>query len=141
MAATSSVPVAAARESYGPYYYRPAAPFLAHLIATAGGEQQTREHRRARPEAAARAYAATLRSLATPESYRTDLLLARLAETGLPVLLVWGEDDRLLPLARARLAHRRLPGSRLEVIAGAGHAPQAEQPEAFNDVLERFLAS
>ena len=55
------VPVAAARESYGPYYYRPAAPFLAHLIATAGGEQQTREHRRARPDTAARAYAATLR--------------------------------------------------------------------------------
>jgi hypothetical protein len=59
------VPVAAAGECDDPYYYRPAAPFLAHLIATAGGEQQTREHRRARPEAAARAYAATLRLSAT----------------------------------------------------------------------------
>jgi len=38
---------------------RPAAPFLAHLIATARGEPQTRERRRAKPQAAAQAYSAT----------------------------------------------------------------------------------
>ncbi len=88
-----------------------------------------------------RAYTATVRSLANPDAYRSDSLLARLAGTGLPVLLIWGEGDRLLPLARVRLAHQRLPGAQLEVIQGAGHAPQAERPEEFNRVLERFLAS
>lgn len=88
-----------------------------------------------------RAYASTVRALASRESYRAGALVDRLAGTGLPVMLVWGEGDRLLPLARAREAHRRLPGARLEVIAGAGHAPQSERPEEFNRALEDFLAS
>ena len=88
-----------------------------------------------------RAYASTVRALANRESYQAGALLERLAATGLPVMLVWGEGDRLLPLARAREAHRRLPGAHLEVIGGAGHAPQSERPEEFNRALEEFLAS
>jgi hypothetical protein len=41
----------------GPFSRLPAAPFLAHLIATAHGEPQTRDRRRAEPDVAARAYA------------------------------------------------------------------------------------
>jgi hypothetical protein len=41
-----------------PYFRGPAAPFLAHLIATAQGEPQTRDRRRAEPKAAAQAYEA-----------------------------------------------------------------------------------
>jgi hypothetical protein len=57
------VPVASieASEPPAPFSRRPAAPFLAHLIATARGEPQTRDHRRAEPEAAAQAYAAALK--------------------------------------------------------------------------------
>lgn len=87
-----------------------------------------------------RAYAATVRSLARPDSYRSDSLMTRLAETGLPVLMIWGEGDRLLPVSRARLVQERLPGTRLVVIAGAGHAPQAERPEEFNRALTAFIA-
>lgn len=47
-------------ESPCPYSRRPAAPFLAHLIATERDEPQTRERRRAEPDAAAQANAATL---------------------------------------------------------------------------------
>jgi pimeloyl-ACP methyl ester carboxylesterase len=92
-------------------------------------------------EGYSRAYASTVRALANRESYRSGALLDRLAGTGLPVMLIWGEGDRLLPLARAREAHARLPGARLEVIAGAGHAPQSERPDEFNRALEDFLAS
>ncbi len=88
-----------------------------------------------------RAYASTVRALARRESHHADPLLPRLAASGLEVMLIWGEGDRLLPLARAQEAHRRLPGARLEVIKGAGHAPQAEQPERFNEVLEDFLGT
>lgn len=88
-----------------------------------------------------RAYASTVRALARRESYEADSLVTRLAGTGLPVMLIWGAGDRLLPLERAREAHRLLPGSRLEVIDGAGHAPQAERPDAFNRSLEDFLAT
>lgn len=41
-----------------PFSRRPAAPFLAHLIATSQGEPQTRDHRRATPDVAAHAYEA-----------------------------------------------------------------------------------
>jgi hypothetical protein len=44
-------------EQASPFFRRPAAPFLAHLIATAQGEPQTRDRRRAEPIAAAQAYA------------------------------------------------------------------------------------
>jgi pimeloyl-ACP methyl ester carboxylesterase len=87
-----------------------------------------------------RAYASTVRALVGRQARRSAVLLARLAETRLPVLLIWGEGDRLLPVERAREALRELPAARLEVIEGAGHTPQAERPDRFNRVLEDFLA-
>jgi pimeloyl-ACP methyl ester carboxylesterase len=87
------------------------------------------------------AYVSTVRALARPESYEATPLMSRLGSTSLPVLLIWGARDRLLPLARAREAHGLLPSARLEVIEEAGHSPQAERPEQFNHILEDFLAS
>ena len=52
-----AVPDAEAALPPGPFSRLPAAPFLAHLIATAYGEPQTRDRRRAEPDVAARAYA------------------------------------------------------------------------------------
>jgi pimeloyl-ACP methyl ester carboxylesterase len=91
-------------------------------------------------EGYARAYASTVRALVDREARDSAALMARLAESRLPVLLIWGEDDRLLPVGRAREAVRTLPGARLEVIEGAGHTPQAERPDRFNSILEDFLA-
>jgi pimeloyl-ACP methyl ester carboxylesterase len=58
---------------------------------------------------------------------------------GTPALLVWGQDDRLVPLAYADEFKRRLGRSRLEVVKGAGHAPHLEQPEATAAVVQAFL--
>jgi pimeloyl-ACP methyl ester carboxylesterase len=89
-----------------------------------------------------RAYVATVRSLAHPRSLlAAEPLMARLGQTGLPVLIIWGARDRLLPLDRARAAQRLIPASRLEVIENAGHSPQSEAPDEFNSVLEDFVAS
>jgi pimeloyl-ACP methyl ester carboxylesterase len=86
------------------------------------------------------AYLATVRSLVRPGPLaRGPDLVAALAETGIPILLVWGADDPLFPLEHAERAQRELPGSRLAVIEGAGHTPQAERPDEFNRVLEPFL--
>lgn len=88
-----------------------------------------------------RAYAATVRALSSPVALlRSDQLIERLAATGLPVLLVWGAEDRLLPLAGAVRAHDRLPNSQLVVLDRAGHSPQVEQADEFNRALEDFLA-
>jgi pimeloyl-ACP methyl ester carboxylesterase len=55
-----------------------------------------------------------------------------------PVLLVWGEHDRMAPLRCAQEMHRRLPDSELVVIRNSGHTPMIEDPHRFNDALLRF---
>jgi 2-hydroxy-6-oxonona-2,4-dienedioate hydrolase len=65
--------------------------------------------------------------------------LSRLCDR-IPMLLVWGEMDRSVGLNVAAAAHRRIPGSRLVVIRGAGHAPYFERPLAFNRAMLDFLA-
>ncbi|HEV3001529.1 MAG TPA: alpha/beta hydrolase [Solirubrobacteraceae bacterium] len=64
-----------------------------------------------------------------------------LADVTVPVLVVVGRHDELMPVAEAELMHERLPHSELVVIDGAGHLPNLERPAAFNRALERFLAS
>jgi pimeloyl-ACP methyl ester carboxylesterase len=56
-----------------------------------------------------------------------------------PVLLVGGSEDSVIPVEHTVDAHDLLPGSRLEVFDGAGHFPHVEQPGRFADLLMRFL--
>ena len=48
-----------------------------------------------------------------------------------PTLVVWGERDPIIPVAHGREAHAAMPGSRLEVFAGAGHFPYLDDPVRF----------
>ena len=65
----------------------------------------------------------------------------RLAEIAIPVLVVWGRDDLLVPVADA-YAYAELIGdnARVEVFEDTGHAPMLERPSRFNELLRRFLA-
>lgn len=56
-----------------------------------------------------------------------------------PTLILMGEDDRLCPRDRHELMHALIPDSRFVVIAGAGHLPTLEQPEATTAELRRWL--
>ncbi len=56
-----------------------------------------------------------------------------------PVLVLVGEEDGVTPPALAESMHRAIPGSRLEVIPGAGHLVPMERPAAFTGALKRFL--
>ena len=55
-----------------------------------------------------------------------------------PILLVWGEQDQVFPLALAQAALPSLPQARLVRIAGASHMPQMDQPEIFVRVVQEF---
>jgi pimeloyl-ACP methyl ester carboxylesterase len=57
----------------------------------------------------------------------------------LPTLIVWGEEDRVIPVAHAHLTHEAIRGSRLAVHPSAGHFLPFEQPAWFIDVLFDFL--
>ncbi len=56
-----------------------------------------------------------------------------------PSLLVWGEDDKLVPRAYADEFARRLPRAKVEVVKNSGHAPHLEQPEATARAVSAFL--
>ena len=64
-----------------------------------------------------------------------------LCTISVPTLIVVGDEDALTPVAEARALHLAIGGSRLEIIAGAGHVSNAERPAAFNHVLSEFLIS
>jgi pimeloyl-ACP methyl ester carboxylesterase len=57
----------------------------------------------------------------------------------LPILIVWGERDPLIPVRHAREAHERIPGSRLEVFPRAGHFPYRDDPERFATRVVDFV--
>jgi triacylglycerol lipase len=58
-----------------------------------------------------------------------------------PTLIVWGAEDRLFPPAIADLVASHLRGSLKVLIPHAGHFPQLDNPQEFNRVIGRFLAS
>ncbi|WP_026116461.1 alpha/beta fold hydrolase [Nocardiopsis valliformis] len=64
------------------------------------------------------------------------LLLKRISA---PTLLVVGQHDGFTPPEGAELMHVQVPDSVVEIIEGAGHLPNLERPDRFNEVLRRFL--
>ena len=62
-----------------------------------------------------------------------------LATIDVPTLIVVGDEDVLTPPKEARGMHERIAGSRLEVLACAGHVSNVERPAAFNHVVSEFL--
>ncbi len=90
---------------------------------------------------AIRAVLSALRSGIGPMGLRSSLLLVQHGDSSLPAptLVVWGEEDRILPVEQARRFARRFPGAQLHILPDCGHWPQMEQPDAFNDVVSAFL--
>jgi pimeloyl-ACP methyl ester carboxylesterase len=64
----------------------------------------------------------------------------RLGEIACPTLIVWGRQDRLVPVRDADDFERLIPNSRKVVWADTGHMAMLERPEAFNRLLTAFLA-
>jgi pyruvate dehydrogenase E2 component (dihydrolipoamide acetyltransferase) len=65
----------------------------------------------------------------------------RLAELEAPVLLIWGELDRVIPATHAVAAAAALPTAWLEIMEGIGHVPQVEAAPAFARLIARWIES
>lgn len=57
----------------------------------------------------------------------------------IPTQLIWGDQDRIVPLRSAIELQQRLPAWRLSVIDGCGHLPYEEEPERFVQIVQSFL--
>jgi pyruvate dehydrogenase E2 component (dihydrolipoamide acetyltransferase) len=65
----------------------------------------------------------------------------RLGELEVPVLLIWGELDRVIPARHALWAVDALGAPWLEILEGVGHVPQIENAPAFVKIIKHWLAS
>jgi pimeloyl-ACP methyl ester carboxylesterase len=81
-----------------------------------------------------------IRVLATGRRLRAELDEGcfRLGRIGCPVLVVWGDADKMVYASGADRVLREVPGARLEVIPNCGHCPQVECPDRLAALLDDF---
>lgn len=56
-----------------------------------------------------------------------------------PTLIIWGEDDRVTPLADGIVMHKLIRGSEMKIINGARHSPQFTHPERVVKIIYEYL--
>jgi len=74
----------------------------------------------------------------TIDTYLAHEDVDRLAEIGVPTLVLTGELDLICPPRHGRVVADGIPGARFEVLAGEAHQPFQESPEAFNRRVDAF---
>ena len=93
---------------------------------------------------AQRSYLSVLRSMVNvwggkSEAYRP--IVDHLGEIEIPTLVLWGAQDRILPVAQAHQAVQRLPNAELHIFDPCGHVPNVECPQEFNSLVTDFLSN
>jgi len=87
------------------------------------------------------AFSRTLRSVVDGRGQFVTMLDRSYLMQSIPLQLIWGEDDLVIPVSHARIAHEAIPGSRLEIFENSGHMPFRDHPDRFVEVVERFIDS
>ena len=85
-----------------------------------------------------RAFLSALRWLSIEGAARADTFRERMARMQTPTLVLWGEQDMIVPRAAGEGLARLLPGAQLHVIPGSGHLPHQERPEAVEQLLREI---
>lgn len=86
-----------------------------------------------------RAFLRTLRSVVDWRGQAVTMLDRCYLTGRLPILLIWGARDAVIPMRHAQIARLAMPGSQLEVFENAGHFPFRSDPKRFVDVLDNFM--
>nr|WP_090344049.1 alpha/beta hydrolase [Mycolicibacterium malmesburyense]CRL75308.1 alpha/beta hydrolase [Mycolicibacterium malmesburyense] len=88
---------------------------------------------------ASSAFARTLRAVVDWRGQVVTMLDRCYLTQSVPVQLIWGSCDAVIPVSHARMAHAAMPGSQLEIFDGSGHFPFHDDPERFVEVVEKFV--
>ena len=59
----------------------------------------------------------------------------------MPMCVIWGRDDRVIPVRHASNAAALAPNARVEVIPNAGHFPHKDHPQRFAKIVHEFIRS
>jgi non-heme chloroperoxidase len=71
----------------------------------------------------------------TQRDYRESVV-----DVSVPILAVWGRDEKCLPVAAGEWLAAHVPGTELHVFESSGHMPMWEEPDRFNDLVVRWIA-
>ncbi|HEV7735550.1 MAG TPA: alpha/beta fold hydrolase [Candidatus Binatia bacterium] len=87
------------------------------------------------------AFVHTLQTIIDPGGQRVHAGDRLYLASEIPTMLVWGDEDPVIPIAHGRAAHEAIAGSRFEVFPHAGHFPHRDDPRRFVEVMLDFLAT
>jgi pimeloyl-ACP methyl ester carboxylesterase len=87
------------------------------------------------------AFVQTLRASVDVTGQRVQALDRLYLAEELPLLIVWGARDRIIPPGHGRRAHTLVSGSRFELFEAAGHFPHLDEPDRFVATLEDWIAT
>ena len=90
---------------------------------------------------ARRAFLRTLRGVADARGQAVTALDRLYLANAVPMLVVWGSRDPIVPALHAETVRTLVPTARVEVFEGAGHWPHLDDPDRFCDVLLDFVAT
>jgi pimeloyl-ACP methyl ester carboxylesterase len=90
---------------------------------------------------ASRAFTRTLRAVVDWRGQVVTMLDRCYLAEPVPVQLVWGEKDPVIPVEHAHMVHAAMPGSRLEIFPGSAHFPHHDDPARFIDLVGDFIDS
>ena len=88
---------------------------------------------------ASAAFTRTLRAVVDWRGQVVTMLDRCYLTESVPVQLVWGDKDIVIPVSHAHMAHAAMPGSRLEIFPGAGHYPHHHDPRRLIELVENFV--
>jgi pimeloyl-ACP methyl ester carboxylesterase len=81
---------------------------------------------------------AAFRTRAQSEQFPIEQELNKITS---PVLLIWGAEDELIPIAAGHKMNSLIKGSKLVTLQSCGHVPQEEMPERVVDEMTKFIAA
>ena len=88
---------------------------------------------------ARRAFVHTARSVIDIRGQKVSAIDKLYLAEAVPTLLMWGEQDPIIPARHGVRAHELMPGSQLELFPHAGHFPHHDDPAAFASVVVNFV--
>ena len=113
---------------------------LARLgLRSPGLEEQWRNYASLTEGSSRQSFLRTLRSVVDVTGQTVSANDRLYLTTLVPTLIVWGRNDRFIPVGHALAAHQAVPGSRLELLEASGHFPHCEETQRFVEVLRDFL--
>lgn len=88
-----------------------------------------------------KAFLRTLRSVVDYRGQAVSAVNRLCVNAELPVMIISGDEDRVIPVEHARTAHHMFPNSRLHVLPGVHHHPPTERPVEVAGLIDDFLAA